>query len=121
MRYTFAYTKAVMASVHTDTGCRVCGMPGRLCTGCRSAAYCSAEHQRIDRKRHKPHCNTAKPKAEQIGIGQMPKHRCTKCKKSLDSEAVIMISGFNQLLCGSCADMDIIYPPKPAPTSHTHR
>jgi hypothetical protein len=45
-----------MASVSTYLGCRVCGIPGRLCRGCRSVAYCSVEHQRLDRPQHREQC-----------------------------------------------------------------
>jgi len=45
-----------MASVQTYLGCRVCGKPGRLCKGCRSVAYCSLEHQRLDRPQHREQC-----------------------------------------------------------------
>ena len=45
-----------MASVQTYLGCRVCGIPGRLCRGCRSVAYCSVEHQRLDRPQHREQC-----------------------------------------------------------------
>jgi WD40 repeat protein len=36
--------------------CVMCGKPGRLCTGCRSVAYCGKEHQKQDWKRHKTAC-----------------------------------------------------------------
>ncbi|KAH8802938.1 hypothetical protein F5884DRAFT_803753 [Xylogone sp. PMI_703] len=39
-----------------EFSCVVCGKPGKLCTGCRTVAYCSKEHQKQDWKNHKTAC-----------------------------------------------------------------
>lgn len=39
-----------------ELSCLVCGQLGKLCTGCRTVAYCSKEHQKQDWKRHKSDC-----------------------------------------------------------------
>jgi hypothetical protein len=44
------------ASSYAEHPCKVCGLPGRLCTSCRTVAYCGKEHQRIDWKAHKTAC-----------------------------------------------------------------
>jgi hypothetical protein len=39
-----------------ELSCVVCGQRGKLCTSCRTVAYCGKEHQKQDWKRHKSDC-----------------------------------------------------------------
>jgi len=47
--------------------CLVCDSPGsKKCSGCNSAAYCSAEHQKQHWKLHKNQCKPYKVKTSEI-------------------------------------------------------
>jgi MYND finger len=56
------------ASIGDNLCCRICGLDTnvRRCSRCKTAHYCSQEHQRLDWKQHKPDCKRIQQKLDNL-------------------------------------------------------